>query len=247
MGRISKMMFLRSIIFSGFIIVYTMFFLPLIPILHVLGSAVIVRKILRIWSRGIIFGLRFIVGITHKQIGNLNCQDQPVLYVSNHQSLWETIVFHVIFPDIAMVFKDSLYRIPIVSWYLRNSHMIAVDRAAGASAMKAMFRQSLEILAEGRSILIFPEGTRLPLYENAPYHRGVVLLYKKLNIPVVLIAINSGVLWPPRKIMKFHGKITVSILDTIKPGMKAEKFLNTLQTVIGSEKDKLATNLEIEL
>ena len=241
------MQLLRSIVFSGYSLVYTLFFLLIIPILIVLRSKNTVRIIIRIWSRGIIFGLRFIVGITHKKIGIINCIDRPVLYVSNHQSLWETIVFHVIFPDIAIIYKNSLNRFPIIGWYLRNSSMIAVDRAAGTIAMKSMYRQALDILAEGRSIIIFPEGTRLPLYAKIPYHRGVVFLYKKFNLPVVPIAINSGALWPPRSIMKFHGEITLSLLDTIEPGMDSEIFLKSLQTIIGNEKDRLAMNLEIHL
>lgn len=243
LNMVYTIVFLRSIVFSVLLPVYTLFFLPIIPILYLLGKNIFVRKILRIWSFGIVIGLKTIVGITHKQIGNLNSHNGPVIYVSNHQSLWETIVFHAIFLDVAVVFKDSLYRIPVIGWYLRNSPMIAVNRNAGASAMKAMFRQATEVLAEGRSILIFPEGTRLPLYSNENYHRGVVFLYRKFNLPVVPVAINSGVLWPPRSILKNSGKITVSLLDAIQPGMDSEEFLKKLQTTIGREKDRLVKQL----
>jgi 1-acyl-sn-glycerol-3-phosphate acyltransferase len=132
----------------------------------------------------------------------------------------------------AFVLKRELLSIPLFGWYLRKVGMIAVDRAAGASALRNMARQASEAFAEGRSILIFPEGTRVPPGESRPYHPGVAALYTQLKVPVVPVALNSGLFWGRRSFVKRPGTVTVQFLPPIPPGLDRKAFMRELESRI---------------
>ncbi len=232
---------LRSKLFDVIFGLWTLVLGLAVPLFMVIGSPRIVRKFSRLWSGGIIFGLKWIVGLTHREIGLENkFGDGPVIYASNHQSSWETLVFNVLVPDIAVVLKESLYKYPIIGWFLKRSPMIAVDRAAGVAAMRQLMAGSKVVLEEDRSILIFPEGTRQTLDARESYNRGIALLYKQLKLPVVPVAMNSGVYWAQNGFDKKAGKITVSYLPPIPLGLSADEFMESLETAITNEKERLA-------
>ena len=116
---------LRSKLFDVIFGLWTIVLGLITPVFMVLNSPRLVRKFSRLWSGGIIFGLKWIVGLTHKEIGLENkFGDGPVLYASNHQSSWETLVFNVLVPDIAVVLKESLYKYPIMGERRRNQPMM---------------------------------------------------------------------------------------------------------------------------
>ncbi len=105
----------------------------------------------------------------------------PCLLVANHQSAWETLAFLVLVPDVAIIAKRELLAIPVVGWFLRRSPMIVIDRANGTQALRTMIEGCQEAVAAGRSVLIFPEGTRGEMAESVRFKRGVELLYGKLG------------------------------------------------------------------
>ncbi len=213
-----------------------------IPVFWIVGTPARIRAFSRVWSTGTVFGLRHVVGLTHVERGLENKSSSgPVIYACNHQSSWETLVFNVLVPDIAVVLKQSLYSYPIMGWFLKRSPMIAVDREAGATAMRQLLNGAKEALTEGRSILIFPEGTRQDVHFNQEYNRGVALIYKQLKLPVVPVAMNSGLFWSKNGFNKKAGEITVSYLPAIPSGLAADEFMLRLQSAITEEKQKLAT------
>ena len=236
------MIYLRSKLYDFvFGTLWTLVFGALcLPIFMVVGTHERVRGFSRFWSRGLIWGLKNVVGLTHKEIGLENKKhNSPVIYACNHQSSWETLVFNTLVPDVAVVLKDSLYKYPILGWYLRNSPMIAVDREAGTAAMRQLLEGANSAMSDGRDILIFPEGTRQGVRENHPYNRGVALLYRRLGIPVVPVAINSGLFWAQDGYFKTAGEITVSYLPPIPPGLSANDFMDQLKVAIDGEKQRL--------
>lgn len=158
----------------------------------------------------------------------------PVIYAAKHQSMWETIVFNDLLNAPAFVLKRELTRIPLFGPFLTKFGMVAVDRSAGAAALKDMVRQARRQVDTGRSIVIYPQGTRVAPGEHKPYMPGVAALYAQLGVPVVPIALDSGRLWPRRAFVKRAGTVTVTVLSPIPPGLDRKTFMRTLEERIES-------------
>ncbi|QIB34952.1 lysophospholipid acyltransferase family protein [Ancylobacter pratisalsi] len=229
---------LRSSVFVLLLVLWTVIFAPLVPWFMLRKNPRTTRRVSRFWADGVVRILR-LVGLAYRIIGEENRPAGPALYVANHQSAFETIAATVLVPDVAIVLKEELYRIPIFGWFLKNSPMIAIDRAGGASSMKKMFREARAASEDGRSLLIFPEGTRRPVDERGEFQRGVVLLYKALGLPVVPMVNNAGLFWPARTFAIKPGEITVSILPSLPPGLPDAEFLARITDTIYAERDRL--------
>ena len=153
----------RSALFNIYWAAWTACFaLPLV-VLAILGCPTRpIRAATRLWSRGILFGLRHIVGLTYVEEGRARIPSEPCLIVANHQSAWETLAFLILIPNVAIVAKRELVAIPIVGWFLRRSPMIIIDRANGTQALRTMIDESRLAIAEGRSILMFRKAPGAP-------------------------------------------------------------------------------------
>ncbi len=186
----------------------------------------------RIWVRLILAATRWILGIRYELRGVENIPDGPAIFASKHQSVWDTVIFNLIIPDCAYVLKRELFRIPLWGWYVWRIGMIGIDRAAGSRALKQMVADSSHILGQGRSIIIFPQGTRTAPGETKPYLPGAAALYRGSDYPVVPVALNSGMFWPRRVFRKTPGLITVEFLPPIAPGLDRRGFLKQLEARI---------------
>ena len=208
---------MRSLAFAVSAAVWTLLFAPLIPLLVLLGRPPrIIRQLTRIWARGLLCLLAALAGIRYTERGRVNLPEGPVLIIANHQSAWETFAALVLFPDVAIVTKRELLALPVIGWFLKHSPMVPVDRAQSARALREMLAACRAEVAAGRSVLIFPEGTRKQPGSPIEFKRGVELLYRNLAIPPVIVAHDAGRLW--RQGMRLHpGSITVSILPPIPP------------------------------
>ena len=142
----------------------------------------------------------------------------PVLYVAKHQSMFDAIQAPVLLDAPVIVLKHELARIPIWGWAIRRYGAIVIDRTANAAALRQMLREGEAARAAGRSILIFPEGTRVKPGEQPPLLAGFAGLYRALGLPAVPIANDSGRLWP-RKGTKRAGLVTFRFGPAISPGM----------------------------
>jgi len=127
------------------------------------------------------------------------------------------------------VLKRELLFIPVVGWAMARAGNIAVARGDGAVALRGMIKQARVVIADGRSIVIFPEGTRMAPGDQRPYRIGTAALYRQLGVPVVPIALNSGLLWGRRQWIKRPGVITLEILPPIPPGLTREAFMAALR------------------
>jgi 1-acyl-sn-glycerol-3-phosphate acyltransferase len=119
---------------------------------------------------------------------------------------------------------------------------IAVARGEGSAALRGMLKQAKAAIADGRSIVIFPEGTRVAPGDQRPYQVGTTALYRQLGVPVVPVALNSGLFWGRRKWVKRPGTITLEILPPIAPGLAREVFMATLRERIEAATTRLAEN-----
>ena len=194
----------------------------IVPLLAAGRPAKGVRSVTRLWARGVLVLVRRIGGIDHVVEGKANLPQVPCLILCNHQSAWETIAALVLFPDVAIVAKRELLGIPVFGWYLRHSPMIIIDRAASLESIRVMARESAGAVAEGRSVLIFPEGTRVDPHKPIRFKRGVEHLLRAVRAPVVPVVHDAGRYW--RRDGKVRGTIVVKILPPLD-GMAAPKLL----------------------
>jgi 1-acyl-sn-glycerol-3-phosphate acyltransferase len=183
----------------------------------------------RLWIVFVLWWLRVTCGLTHRVVGLENLPKGPVIIACKHQSSWETLAFTLLFDDIAIVLKRELLFIPVVGWAMARAGNIAVARGDGAAALRGMVRQAKAVIAEGRSIVIFPEGTRVAPGDQQPYQVGTAALYRQLGVPVVPMALNSGLFWGRRKWVKRPGTLTLEILPPIPPGLPREAFMERLR------------------
>ncbi len=231
------MQHVRSILFDIFLALWTGLFAPALAILWLCGSPERgVRLASRLWARGILIGLKWLVGLTYAERDRHNIPDEPCLIIANHQSTWETLAFLILFPDVAIVAKQELLTIPVFSWFLRKSPMILIDRESGSKAVRKMVDESRAALDQGRSVLIFPEGTRKPASEPIAFKRGVELLYTKLDRAVLPVALNSGLFWGPGQPYKRAGTISVSYLRPIEPGLPGNEFIRRAEQLLEAER-----------
>ncbi len=180
-----------------------------------------------------------ILGITCEVRGQENITYQPVIYASKHQSAWDTLIFLSLLKYPAYVLKRELLSIPLWGWYLWRMGMIAIDRSAGASSIKHMIKQAKRVAHRGRPIVIFPEGTRKTPGAPPRYHPGTVALYSMLHLPVIPVALNSGVYWGKDAFFKRPGKIIIEFLPPIAPGLDKQEFSATLERTIETASQRL--------
>jgi 1-acyl-sn-glycerol-3-phosphate acyltransferase len=127
------------------------------------------------------------------------------------------------------IVKRELEWIPIFGWLMIKGRMVPVDRSAGSQALVAMTERARTELADNRQLIIFPEGTRRPAGAEPRYKYGVAHLYAAGGVPCVPIALNSGLFWPRRSILRLPGTVLVEVLDPIPPGLDRDVFFKRLQ------------------
>jgi len=232
---------IRSNMFAVLWTLWTAVFgLVLIGVIALGSQPKMVRSCTRLWARGVIFLLKWIVGITHQIEGLDNLPSEPCLIVSNHQSAWETITYLLFFPEVAIITKIELLKIPIFGAFLKRSPMIPIDRDAGTKALRQMVEEGQLALDQGRSILIFPEGTRQAPGTPIEFKRGVELLYSKLNAPLLPVAMNSGLFWLPGNQTKRAGVIRVAILPSVSAGQKPQEAIKAAELQVQAALNNMA-------
>ena len=149
-----------------------------------------------------------------------------------HQSFLETFAIIAAVPEFTYILKKELIAIPAFGWWLKATSQIVLDRAKRGSAIAAMQRGVKQRLAEGRKIIIFPEGTRKPIGAPPAYKIGVAILCETAGVPCVPVALNAGLFWPRRSFLRPPGTIVIQFLAPIPPGLGKRDFLKTLEATI---------------
>lgn len=210
---------IRSLItFIGYIFIYLVI-TPIMLVCTVFLWGSWFRKVTIIWSNILIAWMRIGAGVHYRVIGKENLErakERPHFIVSNHQSAMETLIYTVILPPHSFVLKKSLLYIPFFGWGLAKAHPIAIDRADGKNALKQISTQAQARFNDGRSVIIFPEGTRVPFGKIEPFKKGAFIVTKKMGAPVLPIAINSGIAAPKGRFIKEPGVITIVIGEPIE-------------------------------
>ena len=223
------MVYLRSILFNilfyGLTVVLAILTLPalLLPVDSI-------RAMARLWGWMTVVTLR-VAGGYHVLSGDLQAGRQ-VIYAAKHQSAWETTVLALVLRNPVVVLKQELLKLPLLGWYFQRAGCIAVDRSAGMAALRKLRDDALAAAGTGRSLLIFPQGTRVAPGVEHKYEIGVFALYEASGLPVVPVALNSGHVWGRNSLLKRPGRIDVEFLPVIEPGLSRRDFMAALEGAI---------------
>jgi 1-acyl-sn-glycerol-3-phosphate acyltransferase len=222
------MIWLRSAVFNAwFYGVTVVLALSSVPLR--LGPPSWSHALARLWARTVLAGLRPLCGITVSVSGREHLpQGGPALIASQHQSAFDTVVWLLLLPSPAYVLKAELARIPVYGALTRTLGMIAVDRSAGAAAVRALLRGADAALAEGRQIVIFPEGTRVTPGAKLPLHPGIAAMASRSGLPVIPVATDSGRVWGRRAFRKLPGVIHIAIQPPLPANLPRGELMDRL-------------------
>jgi 1-acyl-sn-glycerol-3-phosphate acyltransferase len=233
------MVYLRSFLFNSlFYLMTTLIVVLLLPLL--LLPRQVVWCVARLWGWST-SKLLYICGIDHEITGDMHA-DETVIYASKHQSAWETIVLYAVLKAPITVMKRELLFLPLIGFFFLRAGCIAVNRSGGMKALRELRASALRIRENPRSILIFPQGTRVMPRTPHDYQIGVFTLYDTTGFTVIPIALDSGRVWPRNSWLKFPGRVRVRFLEPIKPGLTRKQFMSTLEYQIESEVAILEAN-----
>jgi len=219
----------RSLLF------YVVFYAGSIPfvvaatVMMALNAAMIPGVVMG-WSRYHRRCTRYLLGIRVVIEGTLPTSN--VLMAMKHESFFEAIDAPYLIPKAGVIAKAELLRIPLWGRAAKRYGLIGVERDQGAKALRTMLVEAREVIAAGRVLVIFPEGTRVPHGARQPLAAGFAGLYKLLKLPVVPVAIDSGELYHRR--WKRAGTITIRAGATIPPGLSREEIEARVQDAINA-------------
>ena len=230
------MQFIKSLVFNIFLYSGLVFiFILAIPTLLLPSKFTLFFG--RLSANYIVIILRIILNtkVVFHGLENLKKVDKYFV-ASAHQSMFETFALQIPLGSPIFILKKELLSIPLFGWYLRKIGSIAIIRETTTKENLNFFDKIKNTIdKENRPLLIFPQGTRIKANETTPFKKGVGRIYEALNISCVPIALNSGKVWPKNGIIKYPGKITVSFLEPIKPGLNKEEFIKNLEMKIYDE------------
>jgi 1-acyl-sn-glycerol-3-phosphate acyltransferase len=218
-------------------ILYALIFYPA-TVLFVLAGAVATvfggratRALVRSWTSFHHWLADALLGVRPEIEGEI--PPGAVLIAVKHQSMYETLEMVRVARTPVIVIKRELSQIPLFGWLTRRYGVIPVDRKAGSKALREMMAAGRSAAAEGRPVVIYPEGTRVPPGETPPLRPGFAGLYRALGLPVVPVAVDSGRVWG-KLLPKRSGTIHFLVGETIPPGLKREDVESRVHAAINS-------------
>ncbi|MDV3252116.1 1-acyl-sn-glycerol-3-phosphate acyltransferase [Devosia sp. BK] len=194
----------------------------------------------RYWCWSNVQLLRVITGLRTKVTGAENIPPGGCIIASKHQSDWDVFAIFPYTGRPAYIVKQELMNIPFFGWAARSLDCIAVDRKKGAEAIPAMMRGARDAINRGCRIVIFPEGTRKAPLSAPAYRQGIVRMYGELNVPVVPVALNSGLFWGRNSLIIWPGLAQAEIMSPIEAGLAPDVFAERLRQAIEPLSDALA-------
>ncbi|MBW4021708.1 MAG: 1-acyl-sn-glycerol-3-phosphate acyltransferase [Proteobacteria bacterium] len=194
----------------------------------------------RSWARFVIHALRIICGIRVRVSGLEHVPASgAALIASVHQSAFDTAVW-MLLPRPAYVLKRELVKVPFFGACMRPGGMIVVDRQAGARAIRDLMRDGREARADGRQVVIFPQGTRARPGEPHVIQPGVAALAAAMAVPVIPVATNSGEHWGRNSFLKHPGVIRIAIGAPLAADLPRAHLVEALEAAWRTLEDKLA-------
>jgi 1-acyl-sn-glycerol-3-phosphate acyltransferase len=237
------MIFIRSLLFNFFFYGFTAIAcVILIPTLLMPRS--IVLKGIHIYAKIVALIEKYILGLTY-EIRGLEYKPTTGTYIvaAKHQSAYETLkVFHL-FGDPTIVLKKELLSLPLFGFFLKKIDVIAIDRRKKEDSINAITNGAKRMKEQGRPIIIFPQGTRVAVNDtakNKPYKSGIVRIYEHTNLPIIPLALNSGLFWARNSFIKKPGKVIFEFLAPIEPGLPDKEVMRVIEDRIEEKSIALA-------
>ncbi|NLP33241.1 MAG: 1-acyl-sn-glycerol-3-phosphate acyltransferase [Oligella ureolytica] len=231
------MNFIRSLIYTICFIVLAFTLGPLIVLARPLPLYKRYKFAVQ-WPRLQIYLAKIILGIRYEVKGKENIPtDRQVIYLIKHQSAYETLFMPWFTPyPVVLVYKKTLEYIPLFGWALASLNNIPIDRSKASEALRQVIRKGSQRIKEGRSPVLFPEGTRIPVGYKGRYKPGGVRLAMQSDTEIIPVAHNAGKLWPRNSFIKKPGLVTLSFGAPIKPaGRSSEEITAEVEHWIESE------------
>ncbi|MDR0632860.1 MAG: 1-acyl-sn-glycerol-3-phosphate acyltransferase [Holosporales bacterium] len=240
MENVSKVQYVATVARS--VVFQVLLYLWIIFVLTLLFPAVFFEKrflfkIFRFLTRSALFLMKYILRITCR-FENISLfeevfkQHGPFIIACKHQSGFETVIFSLFFENFNIVAKEEMKKVPLIGNYMKSMDFIFIERKAGRKAVEILLEKGKESMQNNRPLLIFPEGSRAEFGTRGKYHVGVALLYEKLNVPVIPVALNVGAVWPKKSMIKFPGTVTIRVLPPILPGLDKLSALQCIEESI---------------
>jgi len=223
------MTFIRSSLFLLYASIITVIVGTLVVIIAPTIGPLWGYRLVWLWRRGFMGGVHWILGIRTELRGMENMPDEPAVILSKHQSAWETVALQDLRPRgkyCVFVLKKELLSLPFFGWSLRAMQMISIDRTAGKDALDQVVDQGRDCLQRGFSVIVFPEGTRVPPGQKKRYKIGGAYLATHVGCKVVPVAHNAGELWPRNAFLRKAGTVVMSVGPAIDATGKNEAELN---------------------
>ncbi|WP_174301318.1 1-acyl-sn-glycerol-3-phosphate acyltransferase, partial [Caulobacter sp. S45] len=211
--------------------------LGLVCLPMLLGSRQAAMRLIQVWARGVFWGLRVFVGAHVEVRGREHLPGGGeggggYLIAAKHQSMLDTLVATTLTPWPCIVLKRELMFIPIFGWYAWKSGMIAIDRRGGPGDVRQLLAAARRALADGRQVVIYPEGTRRAPGAPPAYKGGIGLLYKELGVACVPCATDGGRVWPAHGLLKHPGVAVFEVLPALAPGLARKGFMARLEAEV---------------
>lgn len=184
---------------------------------------------IRAWVRVGRWGMKYICGASSEVRGLESMPQEPILLAPRHQSTFDTMLPFLFLKDPCFILKKELLYYPVFGLYAKKTGMIAIDRDGSTKTLKAMAAQAKAAIDEGRSLVIFPEGTRIAPGAAEALKPGIALVYKDIGVPCVPVALNTGYCWPAKGVDRYPGHMVMELLPAIEPGLPRKQFMATLE------------------
>lgn len=197
-------------------------------------------RIIAGWPQFAFWLSRHLLRIDYEVHGREHIPATPCVVLSKHQSAWETIAYTTIFPPHVYVLKRELLWLPFLGWGLALMSPIAIDRSNRKAAMQRVIQLGGERLAQGLSIMVYPEGTRIAVGRRGVYKLGGAVIAVQNRALALPVAHNAGLVWPRNSFVKRPGKVTVVIGAPIATeGLTAEQVMRRAEEWIEGEMERL--------
>lgn len=233
------MLLLRSIAFNiAFYANITLRMILLSPIYFLLPRKKAYR-IPKAWAASNNWLMAKIVGATFEIEGMENVPEGGCIFAPKHQSAWDTFALLPYQRDPVYILKRELMWLPLFGWYVAKQKMIPVNRGARGKVMVEVMERTRQEMANGRQLIIYPEGTRRAPGAEPSYRYGIARIYRDIKVPVVPVVAHWGLFWGRRKLIKYPGRFKVRILPPIQPGMDPDAFHAHLIETLERESDRL--------
>jgi 1-acyl-sn-glycerol-3-phosphate acyltransferase len=190
------------------------------------------RAFIAWWCRVVIAMARLVLNARYEIRGRDRLPPGgPQVMAPKHQSELDVFVLYAQFPDLSAIVMAELEKYPFFGAFIRKLELITVAVESGPQGRTAQVLEGAKAaLAQGRPVLIYPEGTLMSLGARERYRAGVWRIYAETGAAVTPVAQCLGCIWPRREWRKRLGGVgVVEFLDAMPPGMEQEAFMTELQ------------------